>query len=59
MALKATSSASFRRLIWIAKNSSGGAGARRATISRMTARIRFSLNPTRAAISATETPRLR
>ena len=30
MALKATSSASFRRLIWIAANSSGGCGMRRA-----------------------------
>ena len=30
MALKATSSASLRRLTWIATNSSGGAGMRRA-----------------------------
>ena len=65
MALKALSSASLSRLTWIATNSMGGCGIRRASPripvrgSRMIARVRFSLNPIRAAISATDTPRLR
>ena len=59
MRLKATSSASFSRLVWIATNSRGGAGMRRSRISRTTARMRFSLTQNRAAISETDTPRLR
>ena len=59
MALKATSSASFSRLVWIARNSRGGAGMRRSSTSRTMARARFSPTPIRAAISETDTPRLR
>jgi hypothetical protein len=52
-------SASFRRLTGIARNSAGGAGMRRARVSRTNARMCFSVMPHISAISGIEMPRFK